>query len=44
VARGQLRWFTLAPKRNVEIKTLVLESYNNHLAPTFVALTAQVAQ
>jgi putative membrane-bound dehydrogenase-like protein len=42
VAHGQLRWFTVAPKRQVEIKTLVIESYNNHLAPTFVALTAQV--
>ena len=38
---GQLRWFTIVPKRQAEIKKIVLESFNNHLAPTFVALTAQ---
>ncbi len=39
---GQLRWFTIVPKRQAEIKRITLESFNNHLAPTFVAMTAQV--
>jgi hypothetical protein len=44
VAKGQLRWFTVVPGRSVEIKKIVLESYDNRLAPTFVALTAQVPE
>jgi hypothetical protein len=39
---GQLRWFSIAPKRQAEIQKIVLESFNNHVAPTFVAMTAQV--
>jgi hypothetical protein len=39
---GQLRWFTLAPRRMVEIDKVVLESFDNNIAPTFVAMTAQV--
>jgi len=39
---GQLRWFTIVPKRRAEIRKIVLESFNNHLAPTFVSMTAQV--
>jgi hypothetical protein len=39
---GQLRWFAIVPKRQVQIKKIVLESFNNHVAPTFVAMTAQV--
>jgi hypothetical protein len=38
---GQLRWFTLEPKRPTKIERLTIESFNNHLAPVFVALTAQ---
>ncbi len=38
---GQLRWFTIVPKHHGEIKKITLESFNNHLAPTFVAVTAQ---
>ena len=38
---GQLRWFTIIPSRQAEIKKIVLSSFNNHLAPTFVAVTAQ---
>ena len=38
---GQLRWFTIIPKRQAEIKKIALESFNNHVAPTFVAMTAQ---
>jgi len=39
---GQLRWFALVPQRSVEIKKITLESFDNHVAPTFVAMTAQV--
>ncbi len=39
---GQLRWFALVPQRQVEIKKIILESFDNHIAPTFVAMTAQV--
>ena len=39
---GQLRWFAIVPKRQAQIKKIVLESFNNHVAPTFVAMTAQV--
>jgi hypothetical protein len=39
---GQLRWFSIAPKQKTRIRKVVLESFNNHLAPTFVAVTAQV--
>jgi hypothetical protein len=38
---GQLRWFALVPKRNAEIRRITLESFDNRLAPTFVAMTAQ---
>ena len=38
---GQVRWFTVTPKRRTEIKKITLESFNNHLAPAFVAMTAQ---
>ena len=44
VAKGQLRWFTVVPGRSAEITKIVLESYDNRLAPTFVALTAQVPE
>jgi hypothetical protein len=39
---GQLRWFSLSPQRAVEIRKIVLESFDNRVAPTFVAVTAQV--
>jgi len=39
---GQLRWFAIVPKRQVQIRKISLESFNNHVAPTFVAMTAQV--
>jgi putative heme-binding domain-containing protein len=39
---GQLRWFSVVPKKKAKISKVVLESFNNHLAPTFVAVTAQV--
>jgi hypothetical protein len=42
VTDGQVRWFSYIPKRATEIKTITLESFDNALAPTFVALTAQI--
>lgn len=39
---GQLRWFSIEPKRKAEIRKISLESFDNQVAPTFVALTAQV--
>ena len=39
---GQLRWFSVVPKKKAKISKVILESFNNHLAPTFVAVTAQV--
>lgn len=41
VVNGQLRWFTVEPKGKGRIDKLVLESPTNHLAPVFVAITAQ---
>jgi putative membrane-bound dehydrogenase-like protein len=40
--RGQLRWFTLKPGRRDAIHHLSLESYDNNMAPTFLAITAEV--
>lgn len=41
---GQVRHFTLDPgRRDVAVAAIELESFDNHLAPTFLALTAQVA-
>jgi hypothetical protein len=42
VASGQLRWFSITPKRSAPIDRLELESFNNQVAPAFVALTAQL--
>ena len=42
VTAGQVRWFTLVPKRDAVIEKITLESFGNHVAPTFVAMTAQV--
>jgi uncharacterized protein len=39
---GQLRWFTLQPKRREPIHHLSLESYDNTMAPTFLAITAEI--
>jgi uncharacterized protein len=39
---GQLRWFSIVPKRRAEIKRITLESFDNRVAPTFVAMTAQL--
>jgi putative membrane-bound dehydrogenase-like protein len=43
--RGQVRWFTLEPRRaGVPVQLLVLESFDNHIAPTFLAMTAEVGE
>jgi len=40
---GQVRRFSLDPSRtDVAVRTLVLESFDDELAPTFLALTAQL--
>ena len=40
---GQLRYFHLEPERPGQpIEKLTLESYDNHLAPTFLSLTAEL--
>ncbi|MGV3772613.1 MAG: PVC-type heme-binding CxxCH protein [Verrucomicrobiales bacterium] len=43
VRRGQVRWFSKDLKRGGEIRKLTIESYNNNIAPTFVAITADSA-
>jgi type 1 glutamine amidotransferase len=40
--RGQLRWFTMKPSRKDVIHHLTLESYDNTMAPTFLAITAEI--
>jgi len=42
VTTGQIRWFAIITKSHDEITKVVLESFDNHLAPAFVAMTAQV--
>ncbi len=39
---GQLRWFTMKPGRKEPIHHLALESYDNTMAPTFLAMTAEI--
>jgi putative membrane-bound dehydrogenase-like protein len=39
---GQMRWFTMKPGRREAIHHLSLESYDNILAPTFLAITAEI--
>jgi hypothetical protein len=42
--RGQLRWFTMVPGRREKIDRIVLESYDNYLAPTFLSMTAEIGE
>jgi putative membrane-bound dehydrogenase-like protein len=42
--RGQLRWFTLQPRRSGVIDRIILESPDNYQAPTFLAFTAEVGE
>lgn len=39
---GQLRTFDLAPKEAKVVAKIELESYDNHMSPTFVGLTAEL--
>jgi putative membrane-bound dehydrogenase-like protein len=41
-ARGQLRVFTMKPSRKDVIHHLTLESFDNTMAPTFLAITAEI--
>lgn len=38
---SQVRWFTKGLKQRAEIAKVILESYDNVIAPTFVAITAE---
>lgn len=40
---GQIRTFDLAPSKKQVVAKIVLESYDNHMSPTFVGLTAELA-
>ena len=40
---GQIRTFELAPARKAVVEKIELESFDNHLSPTFVGLTAELA-
>jgi len=42
--RGQVRWFTKTLQHRALIQKLTLESFNNAVAPTFVAITAEVGE
>lgn len=42
VNRGQVRWFSVDVGHDSTIDSLVLESFDNQVAPTFVALTAEL--
>lgn len=44
VSANQLRWFSLPLKRTSVISKLILESYDNAVAPTTVAITAELAE
>lgn len=39
---GQVRFHSLAPKKQVPVSSIVLESYDNLFAPTIVALTVEL--
>ena len=43
VSRGQVRWFTKSLKHQGVIEKIVLESFGNEVAPTFVGITAELA-
>ena len=41
VRRGQIRVFSKDVKSRSVIKTITLESFDNHVAPTLIAITAK---
>ena len=44
VRSGQLRYFSVDLKRTAKIDRIVVESFNNEIAPTFVGLTVEKAE
>ncbi len=44
VRAGQVRWFSKPVKSSTIIETIVLESYDNSVAPTFIAITAELVE
>ena len=44
VEYGQLRWFTKVLSRTGDLREITLESFNNVVAPAFVAITAELAE
>ena len=44
VRNGQVRWFTKELGREGQIEKLTIESYNNGVAPVFVAITAELGE
>ncbi len=39
--RGQIRWFSRDLKKQAKIQKIVIESFDNQVAPTFVSITAE---
>jgi len=44
VTHGQVRWFTKVLKHPAVIQKITMESFDNVVAPTFVAVTAEVGE
>ena len=44
VTHGQVRWFTKALRHPAVIQKITLESFDNIVAPTFVGITAELAE
>ena len=42
--RGQVRWFTKPLHHHAAIQKIALESFDNSVAPTFVAITAELGE
>src|SRR5947207_15442361 len=42
--RGQVRWFTKTLQHRALVQKITLESFDNAVAPTFVAITAEVGE
>lgn len=44
VSRGQMRWFTKTLRHTGIVQKLTLESFDNFISPTFVAITAELGE
>lgn len=42
VKRGQVRWFSKVVEQQSVIERISIQSYNNEIAPTFIAITAEL--